>query len=190
MTITKRRAGFTLIELLVSIGIIGILIGLLMPAVMYSQATMRQSHCKANLHQIGLALQSYVDRQGAFGIFPDAAILPTLTPERPTIAQVLGPFIEENKPVFICPSDTVYAEEQGLSYEYPAGRLANKRREQLTMNRRGEEAYSSSEVLIMYDFENFHGVWQRGSRVEDENENTYFRGSRNFLYLDGHVDNF
>jgi prepilin-type processing-associated H-X9-DG protein len=157
---------------------------------MYSRATMRTSHCKANLHQIGLAMQMYVDRQGPFGVFPDAAILPTLTPNRPTIAQVLGPFIEQSKPVFVCPSDTVYAMEQGLSYEYPASRLAGKRRPQLTANRSGEDVYSSSEVMLMYDFENFHGVWQEGSRLNPDDENTWLRGSRNFLYLDGHVDNF
>jgi prepilin-type processing-associated H-X9-DG protein len=177
--------------------IIGILIGMLLPAVMYSQATMRQSQCKANLHQIGIALMAYVDRQGIWGVFPTAAQMPKYAPDRPTIAQVLAGEIESSKSVFQCPSDTVFAEEQGLSYEYPSFRLEGRRREELTASRRtGQERYSSSEVLIMYDFENFHGMWTPGNVMEfdddtdDYKENSYHRGTRNFLYLDGHVDNF
>jgi prepilin-type N-terminal cleavage/methylation domain-containing protein/prepilin-type processing-associated H-X9-DG protein len=185
-----RLHGFTLIELLVVISIIGILIGMLLPAVMYSQATMRQTHCKANLQQIGLALMMYVDRQGIEGVFPDAPSLPSVAPQRENILQLLGPFIENSKPVFVCPSDTEYAEVEKLSYEYPSARLAGKRRVQLTADRNGNERYASSEVMLMYDFENFHGTWIRGSRVDEEDETTFHRGTRNFLYLDGHVDNF
>lgn len=185
-----NRSGFTLVELIVSVAIIGILIGLLLPAVLYAQSSMRMSHCKANLHQIALALQNYVDRQGQFGVFPAAAILPTLTPDQPTIVSVLGPFIEDSKSAFACPSDTVYAAAQGQSYEYPSSRLAGKLRVQLTADRRGNEAYSSSDVMLMYDYENFHGVWQPGSRLNEDDQPTYLRGTRNFLYLDGHVDNF
>lgn len=194
---SRMRRAFTLVELLVVISIIGILIGLLLPAVMYSMATMRQTQCKANLQQIGLALTTYVDRQGAFGVFPDAAQMPKFAPTRPTIAQVLAGEIESSKLIFQCPSDTVYADEQGISYEYPAYRLANRRREELGVNRRtGEERYGVTEILIMYDFENFHGLWRPGTSVgfdeeaDDYKENTMLRGTRNFLYLDGHVDNF
>ncbi len=185
-----HRRGFTLIELLVTISIIGILIGMLLPAVMYARASMRATHCKANLHQIAIAMTTYVDRQGVFGVFPDAAILPTLTPNRPTIVTVLKDDIESSKSAFICPSDIEFADKEGLSYEYPATRLAGKRRVELTANRNGEDVYASSEVLLMYDYENFHGIWKSGTQLDYDDETTYLRGSRNFLYLDGHVDNF
>ncbi len=57
------RAGFTLVELLVVITIIGILMGLTLPAVMSAIESARRISCANNMRQVALALNTYETTQ-------------------------------------------------------------------------------------------------------------------------------
>jgi prepilin-type N-terminal cleavage/methylation domain-containing protein/prepilin-type processing-associated H-X9-DG protein len=189
----RTHRGFTLVELLVVIAIIGVLIGLLLPAIQYAREAARSTQCKSNLRQVGLAIDQYIDRQGSRGKFPDAArvhvSVPPIPPTRKILADVISGYTEDNKELWHCPSDRFQAGDdqpnlsqymtwfdmEGLSYEYPDLKLSNKTREQVRLANRDHDERSSTIIWIVYDFDPFHGTAGQD-------------GSRNFLYMDGHVD--
>jgi prepilin-type N-terminal cleavage/methylation domain-containing protein len=57
----SQRRGFTLVELLVVIGIIGLLVALLLPAVEATMESSRRNSCVNKARQLGLALQNHHD---------------------------------------------------------------------------------------------------------------------------------
>jgi prepilin-type N-terminal cleavage/methylation domain-containing protein/prepilin-type processing-associated H-X9-DG protein len=57
----RNKRGFTLIELLVVIAIIAVLLAILMPAMRKIKEIARETACKSNLKNIGLAVHMYLD---------------------------------------------------------------------------------------------------------------------------------
>jgi prepilin-type processing-associated H-X9-DG protein len=54
-----KRVAFTVLELLVTASVVGMLMGLLLPAIMSARESARRMQCTNHLHQLGLAMQQY-----------------------------------------------------------------------------------------------------------------------------------
>lgn len=97
----SSRSAFTLIEVLVAISVIGLLMGLLIPAVISSREASRRVDCMSRLKQIGAALSAHESTHGAFpsaflarGIDKDGGPRPTNAPPAPHY-QIL-PYLEQS----------------------------------------------------------------------------------------------
>ncbi len=190
-----ENPGFTLIELLVVIAIIAILAGILFPLFASARERGRQTHCSANLRQIGIAVRMYFqDNDGELFLHhpydadvgdPRASLAPEIR-----WRDIFLPYTR-NPGVYKCPSDP--AEEAPQSY------LLNSVLSHQT-HRYGR--------LTESDFDKIQGDFiifsERNAETVDPEQDDYdiwlgvsvFRpwiaekrhlGGANYLYVDGHV---
>ena len=170
----KLRASllaFTLVELLVTMAIIAVLAALLLPALGRSKESGRTAFCQGNLHQIGLALQLYVDdNQNIMPFMQDYTNGPASN--QPTINLVLAPQLGSTN-VLCCPSDNLQRFVlTGSSYSW--NYLVNTQKAELLhmMNLPPVQ----TRIPLVFDKDGFHALLGTNHAV-------------NYLYADGHIKN-
>lgn len=149
--------------------IIGVLAALRLPVGCRVKRNARSLQCKNNLHELSLALKMYTNENN--GLYPDVANMPSAKlNDLPSLRDVLDKY-SGNPQVFKCPNDNMgYFQTEGTSHECNV-RLAN----QLTVPGPMANVMTESRTSVPYDCEDFHGP--KGTP-----------GSRNFVYLVGHIE--
>jgi general secretion pathway protein G len=115
----QREAGFTLLELLVVIAILGLLIGLVAPAVLGQLGKARVSIARQSIERIGLVLDMYKLDVGSYPSTEDG--LQALVTQPSGVDSWNGPYLKGDKvPVDPWNRDYVYrnpSEREGHDYD-------------------------------------------------------------------------
>lgn len=168
-TAPSRRTAFSLVELLVVISVLGLLAGMLYPALSKARALSRSAACKAGLRAVGSAFRMYLDNSN--DVMPNAAALASENPEhRPLLADVLGPNLASPESL-LCPGDLgrkVFLAEHS-SYLYNI--LMYNDGKPYTTNP-FVQMIGEAKTIVLNDAEFFHPD----------------AGGKNFLFADLHVE--
>ena len=202
----KVLFGFSLIELLVVIAIIAVILSILLPGLGKARAFARRTACASNLHQIDIAMHSYLSTND--DTYPAAQDpLPKNAPKDPNIwlwmgrgwrgfiSKHLGGKIDANNPsVLLCPADkTAPIKWESTSYSYSLAfyhspedinSLKGAYRELTKLPPAAQKPVNVAkpdEKIIVGEWLSNH------RRIENVNDDGWWCwvGSRNYLFVDG-----
>lgn len=196
-----RPRAMTLVELLVVMAIIGVLVGLLLPAVQASRASARQSSCKNNLKQTGIAVLLYANNHD--GDFP------RVHAATESWVYTLAPYLENVDAIRVCPDDPLGLERlgtKGKGTSYVINEYVTIETDDLMSVRNINKMKQTSNTIIVFEGaddraennEHVHAsLWYTERNISRNLWWQQFRAevnphrhadTANYLYADGHVE--
>lgn len=206
----RSRPGFTLVELLVVVAIIGLLLGLALPALSAARLAAYRTQCSNNMKQLGLALTLFA--QNNKGKFPQSTHTTGVNFQKAWI-YTLAPYLENVNSIRICPRDPKRDERlkaNGTSYVLNEYICVPGEDECLTL-KHVQDSTRTITVFIVSDAtgvsmmtDHTHsrdwlvsptGAWQRvcndispDRHVIGSGRDDHTSGTSNYLFADGHVE--
>jgi prepilin-type N-terminal cleavage/methylation domain-containing protein/prepilin-type processing-associated H-X9-DG protein len=114
----RRFAAFTLIELLVVIGIIGVLIGMLLPTLSKARESSKRTSCLANLRSLGQAMVLYAnDSKDRLPNSNPPYTVADYTATNSVLVALANKYVR-NAATFHCPSDEDPVQESITTADY------------------------------------------------------------------------
>ncbi len=193
-----QRKAFTLVELIVVIAIMAILAGLLMSAVVGALEEGRRVTCSSRLHQIGIAFEMYLADYDH--VYPWADDPVSTDPYYwfwmgRGWRSAVEPYIDENLRVLYCPSDPTDPETwESTSYAYSMAFYHSP--EQIDQMTSAADTYSNPQRTVPQKAGRARhptrkvmvAEWlSNHSHVTDDAGWWSWEGTRNCLFVDGHI---
>lgn len=131
-----RVAGVTLVEVLVCMGVIGLILAIVLPAIQATRSAVARIHCQSRLKQISTAVLNYESqwsmlpvgstRMSVLGSVRHQLGIPNLDADLQSNIELLNKLAESMAPMIGCPADAVgrganYCSNHGTSAPFLGG---------------------------------------------------------------------